>query len=377
MDNLDELINKIFEILNNSKPYINEFDVLDLTPSKEFYMFQENCLVLNKIYLKFVYKHLRDQFLSRLNNQFDQNVITLLILLINPQLQSAWYVRKELLSHTIEAQAFQHELRLNKILLVKHFKSEHAYMHRRWLIKRLLKSDQSIVLNKQFLLNEIDFIYKISFKIKSNYYCWSYINYFLIQYFNFYANLFDSKSDKVEFMNKLLNTHQKNVLELNVSDNCVFNYRLNLLNLIISNENSIKFNLIVNEFLIVDDLLFRYYIYQTVWNYRKYLLRLIQAKFESYFLHDSSAFQCLDKKLADNIRSNTYKVIKDEACMDKFEVDLLDCYKNEHFLKYLLNREIVLSKFVEFLFGDKLNKYYLINNKSYPQSHVEFLEKFF
>ena len=190
---MDLLTENLFKILNNSNEYLKEFDIVDLRPNESEYLFEENYLALNKIHVKKLYPFLREKFLKRdeinlTNSQRD--AISLLISLIHPQFSSAWSQRKQLLTDGLIEN--EHELKVNKLVLNKNCKSELAYMHRRWIVKRL-----NIQNFHDFIYEECELIFKLSKKIKSNYYCWSYLNWL----FEYFKNRFDS----IQFLISILN----------------------------------------------------------------------------------------------------------------------------------------------------------------------------
>ena len=346
-DSLDLLIDKLFSIINDKS--IKEFDIIDLTPNEEEFIFEESYLALNNIYVKKLYLYLREKFLKRdqLNlTSLERNKITLLFSFIHPQFSSLWSQRKELISGGYVK--FESEFSLNNLILNKNCKSELAYIHRRWLVKR-----QSFPSIQDFVESECDFIFKISKKIKSNYYCWSYLNW-LFEYFK----------DKLvckQFLDNILAKHQKFVMELSISDYCVFHFRLNCLKLFILEakifQNMDLNSLIINEFEIFDDFLFRYSKYQTIWNYRKYFLKIIHLlDLKDDFLVDNLLFKCsfLD---VDSIKELELRLSK----VDKVGV-----------LTFLINRENILTDFAK-----NWNKTDFEIVKNYANLHLDFIKKFF
>jgi hypothetical protein len=353
MIDLDSLSENLFEILNKSDPYLQEIDIIDLRPNETTFIFEENCLVINQIYIKKLYLHLRDHFLNRdglILTSSRRNQLTLLILLINAQFSSVWSQRKGLVCSEIVQK--EHEFKLNSLILNKNVKSEHAYMHRRWLIKRCCFGEINI---EDFLHSECELVYKISKKIKSNYYCWSYLNW-LFEYFK-------DKLVNVEFLVGVFERHQKIVLDLSVSDFCVFHFRLNLFKLVLLEHQIFKGDdfdsLLDREFEIFDDFLFRYSKYQTVWNYRKYFLRIIELKQESL---NVSRF-----------RLDLNSSLVSSEMMKQMEMKVLDVRDSSN-LRFLLKREMILAGFVKKVFEDK-NEFVIVEN--YANLHCEFIKKFF
>ena len=169
---------------------------------------------------------------------------------------------------------------------MKNFKCEHAYVHRRWLIKKYINLI-SINCNKpnnvqQFFSNEFKFIYvTLAPKIKANYYCWTYLNW-IIDYL-FQKNLIDLDLDIL--IKKIILDFER-LLYINPGDFCLFHTRLNLikmltrlnrLQLFINKDLELKelsseifFQFVFQEYELFDDLLVRYSEYSSIWNYRKY-----------------------------------------------------------------------------------------------------------
>ncbi len=138
-----------------------------------FKLVDDHYLLLNKIYMKEFYMYWRKCLLSNETNQID-DMITLCVLLINPNMATAWSKRKSLLVSNLTDLNF--ELELNHLILIKHVKCECAYIQRRWLVKKL-KNYQD------FLFKEIEFFFEtLCFKVKANYYCWSYLNWIIGKY---------------------------------------------------------------------------------------------------------------------------------------------------------------------------------------------------
>jgi len=230
-------------------------------------------LCLNKIYVKSFYREWRGQLLSNELNTAKYDEVTLNVLLINPNVATAWSKRKFLIEKGIVE--LPRELELNALILVKHVKCECAYIHRRWLVKRIKNM-------KDFLSGELQFFFEnLCFKKKGNYYCWSYLNWIL----------FFVQQNELMIEEKIKNTLEcffkklASLIYLNPSDNCIFHSRLNLITklnnanklcyLYESNEDFSFF--ITNELEIFDDLLFRYSNMSTIWNYRKYFFLFLRS----------------------------------------------------------------------------------------------------
>lgn len=255
-----------------------EFDILPIPDkSSKFYdLVEQRYLLINKIMCKKFYFYWKNEFFNGQCNSIkiskeQIDVITMCILLINPNFSSAWSRRKEMAMIDLF-----HELEFNRLILSKHFKCEQAFIHRRWLIKKITKTKGTDFVN---LVNqEKDFLIEfLSPKIKSNYYCWSY----LIWLFDHFSKI------STNFLNILnlnqLNQQLENMLYKNPSDNCVFHFRIEFLFQYFLKFLPINFEFLSNEISLIIDLILRFSHFSTTWNYGKYFLLRIKP-----FLSDFS-----------------------------------------------------------------------------------------
>ena len=108
---------------------------------------------------------------------------------------------------------------------MKHFKCEQAYVHRRWLIRKLQFTSNNTESIDTYFLNETRFIYgTLSKKIKANYYCWTYLNWILEYLLQNESNL--SKNCDTIILDALNNIEK--LLYMNPSDFCIHHTRLNM-----------------------------------------------------------------------------------------------------------------------------------------------------
>jgi hypothetical protein len=309
-----------------------------------FKLVDDHYLLLNKIYMKEFYMYWRKCLLSNETNQID-DMITLCVLLINPNMATAWSKRKSLLVSNLTDLNF--ELELNHLILIKHVKCECAYIQRRWLVKKL-KNYQD------FLFKEIEFFFEtLCFKVKANYYCWSYLNWIIFYALenNNFLSLDQVKYIFIYFFNKL-----KDFIYLNPSDNCLFHTRLNILTSL-NNLNCLFYlnddysQLVLNEIELFDDLLIRYSNMTTMWNYLKYF-QLFLVKISQNIKFDLNCLNDLNKNIIeklncnenifDSIRNETiwvyfiakrYIIITENLKADKKITQNFSCFLNK-FLKF-------------------------------------------
>ncbi|CAF0710925.1 unnamed protein product [Brachionus calyciflorus] len=267
--NLIKLIDASINSEDCSKK-IKEYDIMPiLEDPTEFYRIEQNhYLLINKLKCKQFYIYWRKKYFDNKNSESDDllNSVSKCVLLINPNFASAWSKRKDLL---LKNRLYRQEMEFNDLILIKNFKCEQAYIHRRWLMKRILSLNTQD--NEILFLKEIDFmIDTLSCKIKSNYYCWSYFNW-IVEYF-YSLNILS------DFPNILINLLEKfgSLVYRNPSDNCVFHARLNIFKVLFFKFKIKEIeNLIVNELKQNLDLIMRFPNFITTWNYCKYFLLLI------------------------------------------------------------------------------------------------------
>lgn len=314
---------------------IYEYDLAELGDANLFGVIEQNhYLLLNKSILKKFYMYWRSKLLvlkssEQLIRFDDESTIKLsdlasfFILIVNPNFASAWCRRR---SNLIESRTFLNELKLNRIILMKYFKSEQAFIHRRWLFRNYVINQSGDDL-KDLYLREIDFLIdKIVPKVKSNYYCWSFLNWLLS-----HRILLDNRS----LLDDLFKRYTS-LIYLNPSDNCIFHSRLHLIHLIVDESNHrdlIDDAFVQRELILFDDLLVRYPFYMTIWNYRKYFFLFLRATNEKRSFRVNIAE--MNVKLGESI----------DALYRISEID--DLKESDDRLENLLNRELKLSKLVE------------------------------
>jgi hypothetical protein len=233
-------------------------------------------------------------------------------------------------------------------------------------------------IENELLASEIEFlIYKLSIKIKSNYYLWTYFNW-LVEYLLETQNntdLLNSTNLHSIYINYL---HEfKDILYKNPSDFCVFNSRLNLLRLLFEFRKNYDFilNLISEEFELVDDLILRFAHYTTVWNYFKYFLLFIKSNLKCFYLVFNNQslnilVSSLNLKLNENIQllflnaiNNKDYLISDSNMGEISSIDVL------------VKRQITVGKNIRLLYEQENNENLENINKN-CNNFIQFLNKF-
>lgn len=321
-----ELINLINERISNENLYLklHEYEIFPILdePRKFFNLAEERYLLINKLMCKEFYffwknKYLESNFNCSSITKEEIDINTKCILLINPNFASAWSRRKEITTSDLKS-----ELEFNRLVLTKHFKCEQAYIHRRWLIRKILYS--SAIFPTVLASQEINLVIEfLSPKAKSNYYCWSYLTWFLDIIFKNGAN-FLIISNLID-QNERLET----LLYKNPSDNCVFHFRLEYLFKYFLKINPLNFEKILNEISLIIDLILRFPQFSTTWNYGKYFLHYIKP-----FLIDFKHTE----QLVDNLKNIINEKIQIIYPKNSLEIDLT----YNHSLKDLIIRFSIL-----------------------------------
>ena len=371
-DDLDQVTHKLVEPIVSGR--IEEYDIASLEDDKTLLIVeQDRYLLINKKHLKGLYLHWRTKFLGIKDRNDPANSMlqtaSVVLLIIHPHFASAWSMRKCMISDQLahstgnesSRQVLARELDFNKLLLLKHFKCEQAYIHRRWLTRKLLgylDQPESVF---DLFQSEVDLvIVKLVPKIKSNYYCWTYLNWLLT-----ILDVSGSNNRQIDTYMSLLDRFQK-LAFLMPSDNCLFHARLNLIITICSKaQDATLFDrtIVPNELLFLDDLLVRYPFYLTFWNYRKYFLLLVKR-------HSNLDLLELD---LDKMRTNLSESLafQTDTVKPEFDHGVVD----GDLFRFLYDRDKRLAKYISETY-EGLAHERLEDIKAYALKYEQFLEKF-
>ncbi|KAJ3130976.1 Protein prenyltransferase alpha subunit repeat-containing protein 1 [Physocladia obscura] len=94
------------------------------------------------------------------------------LLLLNPEIYSAWNARKKLLC--LKSLSISEELALVDLVLSKHPKRPSAWTHRAWLLPKVLDSTKTLIEREQFLKQEIKVCNQAAQRHRMNYHAWTY-----------------------------------------------------------------------------------------------------------------------------------------------------------------------------------------------------------
>jgi hypothetical protein len=343
-----ELSNILNNGFKNKEKRIIEYDIglfldEDGQPNLKSYfkIEQNNYLLLNKAKMKAFYFYWRSKYLMLsckneilTNESLDQ--MTKCILLVNPNFLSAWSKRKQI----FDSNQFGSELDFNRLILCKNFKCEQAFMHRRWLIQMHIKNTSSLN-HFELISNEIEFILNdISKKIKSNYYCWSY----LIWISEFFSSFRPNNLEFYEICLNCLKNKLEAILFQNPSDFSLLHTRLNLIKIVFTYSAKPNYALLLNEFCLIEDLLIHYPQFCTTWNYYKYFLLFIKS-----LMNDNKFVEGFSREFQENSKNldeNVNKSIK--SCYLNTSLDFLSSFDAEKNILYnfFINRCMRFSAFL-------------------------------
>lgn len=180
----NSMVERILVDLENIIAYddnLKQFDIVPVTENnknKSPVLYEEHSVGLEMWCVKHVYSYIhsyllkiRKQLKKSLCQSDTERVNRLLLgaVLIQPEVTTFWNMRKDLLEmNLIKADK---ELLLTKLVLSYKSKSNEAFAHRKWIIKRLLKN----VHNAEALLDEEFSIATMACrKAGNNYHAWSY-----------------------------------------------------------------------------------------------------------------------------------------------------------------------------------------------------------
>lgn len=133
---LTQTLQKGFELIDEQ---IDEYDFQLIEDASVLLKIeQKKYLLINKIFIKKIYIHWRDVYFLSSKTKIDQETSSLIVLLLNPNFSSAWSIRKRLVEKEVDAAnvVLKNELELNRIILLKNFKCEQAFVVNFCFVKR-------------------------------------------------------------------------------------------------------------------------------------------------------------------------------------------------------------------------------------------------
>ncbi|CAD6248503.1 unnamed protein product [Miscanthus lutarioriparius] len=186
------------------------------------------------------------------------------LLILCPDLLTAWNSRKMVLSAEYDFTKLKDELQLCALILSYSPKNESTWSHRRWVIKQVAEQHQDML---ELIGNESILVKEIAEKSKMNYRAWRH-RCWLIPYMT-RKQVLDELKESTRWS------------ELHVADNCCFHYRRSLLLALLDNrlrngEDSLSWEseicVLWKEELRWDEMLIRRYQgRESLWNHRRFL----------------------------------------------------------------------------------------------------------
>ncbi|XP_019702048.1 uncharacterized protein [Elaeis guineensis] len=134
------------------------------------------------------------------------------LLILSCDFSSAWNSRKLVLSRKYKLSLFMDELQLSTLVLSYSPKSEYAWSHRRWVIKKVAENFQKL---QEIVEEESELVKKIGERSKMNYRAWNH---------RCWLTFYMTRVQVLDELNK-----SRKWAELHVADNCCFHYRRRLM----------------------------------------------------------------------------------------------------------------------------------------------------
>ncbi|GLT68461.1 hypothetical protein SLA2020_406870 [Shorea laevis] len=158
------------------------------------------------------YKRLGDDVVSDDKVESEVMMHSRALLLLSSDFGTAWNSRKLVVSKKQHLSKFMDELLLSELVLSYSPKSDHAWSHRRWVIKSVTGKCSTV---QEIVRKESELVEKIAERSKMNYRAWSH-RCWLVSYM--------TREQVLQELKK-----SRNWAELHVADNCCFHYRRRLM----------------------------------------------------------------------------------------------------------------------------------------------------
>ncbi|PON62567.1 Protein prenyltransferase, alpha subunit [Trema orientale] len=187
------------------------------------------------------------------------------LLLLSCDFGTAWHSRKLVVSKKHPLSFFMYELHLSALVLSYAPKCEHAWSHRRWVIKSI--AGRCSIL-QEILEKESELVEKIAERSKMNYRAWNHRSW-LVPYMSTKQVLYELKKSR-------------NWAGLHVADNSCFHYRRRLMLriledssdklIVVSSEYTVDINQLWKEELEWNEMLIKLYVgREALWLHRRFL----------------------------------------------------------------------------------------------------------
>lgn len=242
------------------EPYIKEFDVLPVSNSscnRSPVVCVDGHLALGSWCIPHVYGYTYSKLMEARSNisRYEKDAVlgwSRLVILINPDVQLAWNVRKELF--LCKQTTFEEELKFSQLVLTRKPKCSEVFAHRRWILQHTLPSLSNDRMGN-ILQEELKACQLAANKYHSNYYAWSYRIWLMDSFVHRNPLVLESE---IQMTRDWVQGH--------VSDCSGFHYRQYLLRRVGSSP------LLVRELALCNELCLRFPGHEAVWNHRRFCL---------------------------------------------------------------------------------------------------------
>lgn len=203
----------------------------DNTKNKSPVLYESHHLGLESWCIKYVYQYVCSELFKVRKNLAEKkigylirdNLNYLLMggLLINPDINTFWNMRRELVESDILS--IEEELKFCKLVLTRKHKSNEAFSYRRWLLKRILEkmSKNGIVPSINILQNELSVSELAATGSQNNYHAWTHRIWCMEHFVPFFPHIL---TQELEFSERWISEH--------VSENTGYHYRQFLIKLL-------------------------------------------------------------------------------------------------------------------------------------------------
>lgn len=258
MDAHSELVNRILSDLDNilrKNADIESFDVIEgpeCTDNRSPIYIVENNLAIELWCVPLVYPSSCTQLQSIPQKAA---VASNFLLLVNPEFQSAWNVRKKLyLQHVL---SFQEEMLLTQLALSRKPKNADALLHRKWVLMQEINT-LTTERRQSLLHSELSLCDTLSGKYFSNYNAWDYRRYLMHHYVEAAPLIIENELQR-----------SKEFIQAHVSDYSGISYRQYILLRVNSKP------LYAAELQSVSDLICTFQGHEALWMHRRFCISAI------------------------------------------------------------------------------------------------------
>ncbi|GAB6028367.1 Protein prenyltransferase alpha subunit repeat-containing protein 1 [Chamberlinius hualienensis] len=287
MENLVERILRDIKVNFIKEPNIDEFDIIPVFNSrnKSPVIIEGTKFALEAWCIKILWSYCYQKLMDWKENgaQLEEGKViqfSEMVLLINADISTVWNIRKKFIFNQITV---DEEFRLCRLVLTRKPKSSEVFMHRRWLLKSILEHDTFLQLKKfeKLLADEMLLCSIAASKYANNYCAWSHREWvhenvasldlkILLDDLNWNeSHIQSSVSDYSgfrfrQFLLKHILVQQLNCQSTNLPANCGnFSEKLTV------------YELLKNEWLLVNGLMDAYRGHEALWYHRRFVIHCI------------------------------------------------------------------------------------------------------